>query len=326
MKPSRSKKRRRLVQSYVLPQGPDLPARFESLNDDTLTTVLEFLGGKSYRSFGGLTKHCKEVYLNTPGMTKETFLYGYGPLTVITDKIERAIEDDNLAFVFFNPDLKRAVCKGVVFYNRRDVLAWALQERKKCVLGAICNVATGEGRIDILKEVWNNIDDEDAKKYVFRDVDTHAAENGKLDVLKWTENKELRIKVRCAGKAAEEGHLNILQWLQEKKGLELDGNLYNWAISGDQFHIMKWLKEQEVDWGRFTFSYAVREKGNLDILQWLHDKGCPWPDNDDISHVDEGDLEPEVVEWCRVNGYGDRITLNRFHIDTDIIHRNIFFF
>jgi len=139
------------MSSNVSPLRPDLPATFESLNDDTLTTVLEFVGDKCYRSFGGINKRCREVYLSSE-MTKETFLYGYAPLSRITDKIERAIEDYERAGEF-DWKLRKRVGKGVVFYNRWDVLSWALQQRNKYVLNGICNIAAEEGRIDLLDEV-----------------------------------------------------------------------------------------------------------------------------------------------------------------------------
>jgi len=100
--------------------GADLPAIFDSLNDDTLGLVLKFVGDKSYGSFGGLNKHCREVHLNTPGMRKETFLFGYAPLAVIIDRIEGEQTDW---------ELHERVGKGVVLYNRRDVMDWAKQNQ-----------------------------------------------------------------------------------------------------------------------------------------------------------------------------------------------------
>jgi len=292
---------------YVLPhQRPDLPARFESLIDDTLTIVLEFVGKKSYRSFGGVNKHCREIYLNTKGMMKETFLYGYGPLSVIKDRANERIErmEENDDFLLY------PVGKGVVLYNRRDVLAWALQERKNDVLKGICFVAAREGRFDLLNEVWENVEDWDDKEeetIIFESVDFCAAIHGKLKVFKWLDGKGLKIdKYWCVKTAAYRGHLHIIQWLQEEQGLELhEESLYMYAINGKHLHVLKWLREQKVDWSEYNFTYAV-EAGNLDIIQWLHKRGCPWDQN---IHVNEEDLKPEVVEWCRANGYGDRLSV-----------------
>jgi len=316
---TRSKKQKRkglMVSSscYVLPhQRPDLPARFESLIDDTLTIVLEFVGKKSYRSFGGVNKHCREIYLNTKGMMKETFLYGYGPLSVIKDRANERIErmEENDDFLLY------PVGKGVVLYNRRDVLAWALQERKNDVLKGICFVAAREGRFDLLNEVWENVEDWDDKEeetIIFESVDFCAAIHGKLKVFKWLDGKGLKIdKYWCVKTAAYRGHLHIIQWLQEEQGLELhEESLYTQALYTGQLRVMKWLREQKVDWDRWTFKFVAQE-GTLDILKWLHNEGYPWPDDgvNDVDDVDdrvhEDEIEPEALGWLRANGYVDRI-------------------
>eukprot|EP00594_Rhizosolenia_setigera_P001773 CAMPEP_0178953146 /NCGR_PEP_ID=MMETSP0789-20121207/8253_1 /TAXON_ID=3005 /ORGANISM="Rhizosolenia setigera, Strain CCMP 1694" /LENGTH=296 /DNA_ID=CAMNT_0020634365 /DNA_START=30 /DNA_END=920 /DNA_ORIENTATION=- len=293
---SSSSKRRRLMMSYV-PRRPDLPAIFESLNDDTLTTVLGFVGNKSYAVYAMINKHCKEIYLSS-GMTKETFLYGYAPLSVIIDKIEGGEQID--------PELR--VGKGVVSYNRRDVFQWALGERNNDLLWGICVVAAEEGRTDILEEVFNGVGDWNDKRYVFLDVDNSAAGHDKLNVLKWLKDKRLFIDTYdCASEATANGHLQILEWLKEEKGLKLNEQLYNYAIQGGHLHVMKWLSEQRVDWEEFTFPCAAK-KGNLEVLQWLHDEGCPWPE-DPRHRVYEHLLEPDVIEWLRTNGFDDRIQL-----------------
>eukprot|EP00594_Rhizosolenia_setigera_P006679 CAMPEP_0178952800 /NCGR_PEP_ID=MMETSP0789-20121207/8053_1 /TAXON_ID=3005 /ORGANISM="Rhizosolenia setigera, Strain CCMP 1694" /LENGTH=228 /DNA_ID=CAMNT_0020633965 /DNA_START=299 /DNA_END=985 /DNA_ORIENTATION=- len=193
--------------------------------------------------------------------------------------------------------LYKRVGKGVVLYDRRDVWEWALQERNNDLLSGICNVAGKEGRIDILEEVWNNVKDEDDRRDIFRAVDSVAAGGGKMNVLNWFETKEFDIdKEWCARLAALYGQLHIIQWLKEEKGFELFREMYIHAIEGGgHLNVMKWLREQEgCPFHEWTFSLAV-EEGNLDILQWLHDEGCPWPDRSahDDNRVYEEDLKPE---------------------------------
>jgi len=220
-------KRRRLLQSYISPPRPDLPATFESLSDDPLTTILEFVGRKSYGTYAGINKHCKEVYLTTKGMTKKTYLYGYGPLSAIKDRIERSnmecrALDMRFGVSLFDEKLFHGVGIGVVYYNRRDVMEWALGENDKHVLRGICFVAAWEERFDILVEVLDNVKyDEDVERFVFRHVDDSAAYRGKLNVLKWLELKGISInKENCESEAAKFGQLHILQWLREEKALE----------------------------------------------------------------------------------------------------------
>eukprot|EP00594_Rhizosolenia_setigera_P001752 CAMPEP_0178952832 /NCGR_PEP_ID=MMETSP0789-20121207/8073_1 /TAXON_ID=3005 /ORGANISM="Rhizosolenia setigera, Strain CCMP 1694" /LENGTH=302 /DNA_ID=CAMNT_0020634005 /DNA_START=115 /DNA_END=1023 /DNA_ORIENTATION=- len=295
---SKKRKRQRLmsIASHVS-SWPDVLARFESLNDDALGLILKFVGDKSYKSFGGLNYHCREIYSATEGIKKETFLYGYAPLSVIINKI---VEGGRFNWKL-HWKLREKVGKGVLFYNRLDVLDWLLQQRNNIVLSGICNAAAEEGRIDVLEEVWK---DEGYKGYVFRDVNHHAARGGKLNVLKWIEKKgEYIDKWKCAKEAVEKGQLHIIQWLKEEKGLQLFGELYYFAIDGGgHFLILKWLREQACPWDDYIFKYAAVH-GNLEILQWLHDEGCPWPD---YVRVPEHDIKPENLTWLRVNGYGSR--------------------
>eukprot|EP00594_Rhizosolenia_setigera_P012311 CAMPEP_0178957400 /NCGR_PEP_ID=MMETSP0789-20121207/10888_1 /TAXON_ID=3005 /ORGANISM="Rhizosolenia setigera, Strain CCMP 1694" /LENGTH=285 /DNA_ID=CAMNT_0020639635 /DNA_START=294 /DNA_END=1151 /DNA_ORIENTATION=- len=282
----------------------DLPTRFESLNDDTLTTIAEFVGNKSYRAFGGLDKRCREIYLNTKGMKKETFLYGYAPLAVIIDKVNVIIEGTSPYLLRY---VLSAVGGGVVFYNRNDVLAWALEDQNNDVLRGICKVAAGERRFDLLNEVFNNVDDREDKEYIFLYAGENAAYGGKLEVLKWLDTKGLNIGFRCVNAAACGGQLHILKWLREEKSLELYRELYCNAIGGGHLHVLKWLREQEVPWAEWTFKFAASEE-NLEILQWLHDEGCPWPEPwDDDVFVHEDNTKPEILNWLRANGYGERI-------------------
>eukprot|EP00594_Rhizosolenia_setigera_P017293 CAMPEP_0178966780 /NCGR_PEP_ID=MMETSP0789-20121207/17126_1 /TAXON_ID=3005 /ORGANISM="Rhizosolenia setigera, Strain CCMP 1694" /LENGTH=226 /DNA_ID=CAMNT_0020652111 /DNA_START=345 /DNA_END=1025 /DNA_ORIENTATION=+ len=226
-------------------------------------------------------------------MTKETFVYGYGTLSVIKDRYDNSFS------------VRVALGKGVVFYNRRDVLDWTLQRQNIYSLKGICNVAGEEGRIDLLEEVWSNVNDEDYKRTIFQHVDRSAARGGKINVLKWLLNKGLPI-YWCAGGAARYGQLHVLQWLKEEKGLELNGDLYRNAIQAGQLNVMKWLREQEVDWYEGN-SVCEAIEGNLEILQWLHDEGCPWPED---HRVYECILKPETLEWCRTNAYGGRIIVD----------------
>jgi len=275
------------MQSYIPPR-PFLPTRFESLNDDTLGLILKFVGDKSYATYAGINKQCREVYI-TSGMTKKTFLFGYGPLKAIKERYVRRGR--------FNQELKKRLAKGAILYNRRDVLDWILQHTY--LWTEICLVAAEEGRIDLLDKVCNSLDVESVKTHVFGNGNHRYAARGKLNTLKWLETKGVSMnKERCAEEAAYRGHLNILQWLREEQGFKLYGDLYESVIIGrGSLHVLKWLREQACPWGEYSFKYAA-EKGKLDILQWLHDEGCHW-----VGLLRKDAVKPEVGDWLRVNGY-----------------------
>eukprot|EP00594_Rhizosolenia_setigera_P011320 CAMPEP_0178973916 /NCGR_PEP_ID=MMETSP0789-20121207/22055_1 /TAXON_ID=3005 /ORGANISM="Rhizosolenia setigera, Strain CCMP 1694" /LENGTH=79 /DNA_ID=CAMNT_0020661969 /DNA_START=24 /DNA_END=260 /DNA_ORIENTATION=- len=79
-------------------------------------------------------------------MTKETFLFGYGPLSVIKEEAEGRIDLESDEYL----EVLKPVGIGVVYHNRNDVLDWAIQEKNEYVLSRICEEAGREGRIDIL--------------------------------------------------------------------------------------------------------------------------------------------------------------------------------
>lgn len=170
-------------------------------------------------------------------------------------------------------------------------------------------LSLGEGRFDLLDEVYSKVEEWNDKTYIFENSYEYAARYGKLDVVKWLEFHGFPFrKGWCAYGACHGGYLHILHWLREQRGLELHDSLYNYAIYGNNFlHIGEWLREQGCPWFKYSFVYAAQE-GELDILQWLHDKGCPWPrtyDNDNF--VYESEIDPETRDWLIVNGYCKKI-------------------
>eukprot|EP00594_Rhizosolenia_setigera_P004553 CAMPEP_0178954256 /NCGR_PEP_ID=MMETSP0789-20121207/8885_1 /TAXON_ID=3005 /ORGANISM="Rhizosolenia setigera, Strain CCMP 1694" /LENGTH=197 /DNA_ID=CAMNT_0020635629 /DNA_START=23 /DNA_END=613 /DNA_ORIENTATION=+ len=90
---------------------PDLPASFDTLDDDCLGNVLDFVGKKCYSAFGRVNKRCHEMFCSK-GLKKETYLYGYGPLHLIQQQGTRK----GGWFPGFSI--------GVLHYNRRDIFEW----------------------------------------------------------------------------------------------------------------------------------------------------------------------------------------------------------
>lgn len=302
----RSTKRQRIALSSSYPR-PDFPARFESLNDDTLGLILEFVGNKCYNSFGGLNKHCRETYI-TSGMAKETCLFWYGPLRSIRIRCHYWRDVCKRFFGIDTKKLKEALGKGVIHHNRRDVLDWATRERDELALSGICNVAGEEGKIDLLNEIFNNIkDDEDYERFFRNNAGSHAVRSGKLCVLKWLETQGIRFCKEIYGrKAAERGHIHILEWLRDKGGIRLDEFVFEGAAVGGQIDTLKWFRNHGCPLTESMFDEAVL-RGNLDVLQYMHDEGFPWSIHDSSVSEDEILLYPEVKIWLRMNGYYDGI-------------------
>jgi len=298
-------KRRKIQEIASLLSQVSSASEFESLSDDTLGLILQFVGRRSYVSFARINKRCKGIYLLS-GMPKETFRFGYGTLSAITKKCERAIKD------FTVWKLGKAIGKGVIFHNRKDVLDWALQQQKKILLKGICDVAGNEGKIDILKEVFQSVVNEDDNECIFGDLDESAAWHGRLDLLNWINDNDIFPidKAWCAHKAAFRGHLHVIEWLWVKGLRFSDEYLLSRAINSGHLNVLKWLREKGCPWNDYHTFMQAAKAGNLEVLQWLHDEGCPWNSSHQVLELN---LKPEAKDWLFAHGYRNRV---------HIIHRS----
>lgn len=225
---------------------------FESLNNDTLDLVLEFVGKSSYSVFGKLNKRSHEVYLSS-GWPKETFLCGYAPLSIFEEG-------------YIRPSYE-SVGKAVVYYNRGDLLNWAIREKNKKMLWGICEIAAEAGITNVLGEVLNSSTLRKKKK--FSDyLDIVAAEIGHLNVLKWLDTNVLSInKEECVQYAASKDHVKVLEWfLDSGYEFDKDEDVFLYAADGGNLGACKWLLEQGCSWNESTLTIAVRA-GNIQLLR-----------------------------------------------------------
>lgn len=267
---------------------------FDTLNNDTIGLVLQFVGKKSYATFGGINQLCRNVYVASE-MPKETFLFGYAPLSVILDQCrDWGWQTDSM--------LGNPLGLGVVHHNRNDVLQWALQEQHG-ILRGICEVAIEEGRFDILNKVSSNVDKSFLEELCYLGgLSRYATTLGRLGALKWMYNNGIvdQDSIDLAKEAASEGHLPILIWLKDI-GCNFDEEVPSSAANNGHLHVLKWLREQRCPWNEWTFVRAVRS-GNLDMLEWLKKEGCPWKE-DGIYFEMFIRSGSDGETWLRDNGY-----------------------
>ncbi len=103
-----------------------------------------------------------------------------------------------------------------------------------------------------------------------------GALGGHISVLQWcVDNKFSRSymyssAIRC-------GHLHILKWLQGQQHREFDIT-YPWmcnkAAEYGQLEILKFAREIGCPWNIHTYIYALRN-GNEELIKYLVDNGCP---------------------------------------------------
>jgi hypothetical protein len=184
----------------------------------------------------------------------------------------------------------------------------------------ICNAAIS-GYLDTVKWSLNN-----GLKYnslICRD----AAKHGRLNIIKWLKENSYPISSRTLGEAAGGGYLNIMEYIVNNvSGTILTADLYHSAISGNQMHIIKWLKENNCPMDDDMYTYAIIHKhihilqwihengrrfnanacriaamhNNLDTLKWLRANGCPWDSNTCFYALVHKHMD--VLEWAHENG------------------------
>lgn len=172
-------------------------ASFESLNDDVLHQILLYTGIKSYVLFGILNKRCREVFL-TKKIPKETFFYGCAPMSAIK---ERLVGKEYDYFSIIHKGLSQAV----VYYNRKDVFKWLMREKMIHSVVLSCGLAAGLGRINLLKEMKNNVSQKDISSLYKNHITMHPTINGQLKTLKWLCSNELFSDISAIDNAAEYG-------------------------------------------------------------------------------------------------------------------------
>lgn len=72
--------------------------------------------------------------------------------------------------------------------------------------------------------------------------------------------------------AIEAGNLRFLQYLQP---IRFTPELCQSAAWHGQLHILKWLREQGCPWSN-AVTHASVSRGHLHVLKWASEQGCPW--------------------------------------------------
>jgi len=266
----------------------DVFSTFNSLNNDVLHHILQYLGKRSYIPFAILNRQCHHVFLNINHLPKETFIFGYAPLTMI-------LRQSLMHWLYLG--------EGVVNYNRNDVLNWFLRHQNTDELCQICCVAAAAGRIDILRHIFNNSNQDTLEQIQEGNyLCTVAARYGRSKVLKWLENNGCMLDIEaCYVRAAQMGQLSILKWLHSSCGYPLHARAFLYAAENNHLAVLQWLRSNGCFWHEETFSHAVRSKSvNIEILQWLLENGCPWSALTFTAAVRSGNID--ILRWLVDNG------------------------
>jgi hypothetical protein len=105
-----------------------------------------------------------------------------------------------------------------------------------------------------------------------------AAESGHLTVLQWLrQHPTMRHRVRCmeqvACAAAQYGHVAVLEWVVQTPKFEFTQSMCTSAARGGQLDALQWLRVKGCPWDENTTATAA-QYGHLDLLEWAYHRGC----------------------------------------------------
>lgn len=252
-------------------------SHFDMLNDDTLCHVLNFVGEKSYYSFGGINSRCNSIF-KASNLAKETFLYGYAPTHMIARKL--AVNRCNHTLVG----------KSVIQFNRKDVLCLLLEKGLENLLRIIGREAAKAGSIGILTELFNDPDGEEVlisiKKYGTLCMD--------------------------ASSGNYVNNVKTLKWLHETMGCSFDWRSCKNAAQAGNLEALKYLRENGCAWNLSSCNVAA-QYGRLEILKYLRENGCEWQEHHVCVKAAEGG-HLEIIRYVKENDKNSRASYTHPHI------------
>lgn len=215
-----------------------------------------------------------------------------------------AILNDNLEMLHWAIDngcpLDMTSCWAAASKGNLDLLKWIININPEIKLDwRVCKSAAEIGDLDILiwardsNEFKKNNPDIVSNKMIYES----AARNNQYIILQWAidNNFHYHWNDEIAKAAATEGHFDLLKWICENININKD-DIFNAAASRCHLDIAKWLYSNDHKFDEFesTLCSSAIGYGNLEMLCWLRQIGCPWNImacfsiqkyyNEDISH------------------------------------------
>lgn len=104
-----------------------------------------------------------------------------------------------------------------------------------------------------------------------------AAAREQIDTVKWLHAIGCPWTAQTATNAARTGNLKLLQYILQN-GCEWHDSIFNEAALHGHFEMVKWIYQRH-PMNLFTSKF-IAQSGNLAMLDWAFQHGCPWSKND----------------------------------------------
>lgn len=158
------------------------------------------------------------------------------------------------------------LCIEAASTEQLTILKW-LREHNYPWNSDVPKEAALNGHLETLK--WAIENECDYNKYKMSEVST----KGHLHIIKWMFDNDINFEKQIAhDNAIRYGHLNILNFYKEKQ-IDIRWSLYDLAIQCNQLKVIKWAHENVYKWTRKNF-LSAGEKGNIEIIKYMHKNGC----------------------------------------------------
>nr|WIL05370.1 ankyrin repeat protein [Pithovirus mammoth] len=103
------------------------------------------------------------------------------------------------------------------------------------------------------------------------DVCSNAASHGQLEALKWIRKNGCPWNEKTLVMAAESGQFETFVWAHQQK-CPIDPSIVDAALFSGNLKLLDYLFQNNFCFG---FSTVAAEEGNLEVLQWLHERSLP---------------------------------------------------
>lgn len=193
----------------------------------------------------------------------------------------------------FSAMMGKKLCLAAVYGGDLNCLKLAYENGFSLFGHELCSVAAEDGRLDMIKWLRGKGCRWDERTCAA------AAKGGHSELLMWLKDNDCPWDAKTCAGAAEGGNLKIIIWAREN-GCPWDDKACAGAAEGGYLKILIWLREKDCPWDNKTHSNAAKG-GYLNILKWIHKKECPVSYTAIHSAVEGGHVE--CVEWELCNTF-----------------------
>ncbi|PNH10621.1 Superoxide dismutase [Mn], mitochondrial, partial [Tetrabaena socialis] len=185
------------------------------------------------------------------------------------------------------PRTVEACVQAVKLPDRRGRLQW-LQQRGYPLDGYVAEAAAAVGAVDVLQYVLESVVALEERTVAMAALE--ALRGGHLAVLQALHARGFDI-AGAATAASARGHLPVVAWLVEVLGADkvLSAELFASAAKSGNMELLAWLPDRGCPWDHNTFAQAA-EAGCEEQLEWLAGRGCPMGE------------DGEPYSWAAKNG------------------------